>query len=62
MTQMTTLTINDLLEDLTAFSSNKYLTSIKKARQEVKRGEVYSHQGVFGKLKQGIGFRGDIYR
>ena len=40
----------DLFEDLIALTSKDYLASIKKARQEVKRGEVYSHQDVFGDL------------
>jgi len=40
----------DLFEDFLALTSNKYLQSIKKARKEVKRGEVYSHKEVFGDL------------
>lgn len=40
----------DLFENLLALSSKHYLASIKKARAEVNRGEVYSHQEVFGDL------------
>ncbi len=40
----------DLFEDLLALSSKKYLASIKKAREEVKRGLVYTHEQVFGKI------------
>ena len=40
----------DLFEDLIGLKSKNYLASIKKARQEVKRGEVYSHTDVFGDL------------
>ena len=40
----------DLFEDFLALTSKKYLQSIKKARDEAKRGEVYSHDEVFGDL------------
>lgn len=40
----------DLFEDLLALSSNKYLASIKKAREEVKHGLVYTHDEAFGEL------------
>ena len=40
----------DFFEDLLALTNKKYLSSIKKAREEVKRGEVLSHEEVFGDL------------
>ena len=40
----------DLLEDLEALSSPKYLKSIKKARQDYKKGRVFTHEEVFGEL------------
>ena len=39
----------DFFEDLLAFSSPKYLASIKKARSEYKKGKYYTHEQVFGK-------------
>ncbi len=41
----------DFFEDLLALTNKKYLSSIKKAREEVKRGEVLSHEEVFGDLQ-----------
>lgn len=41
----------DLFEDLLALKSQKYVASIKQARAEVKRGEVFSHKDVFGELE-----------
>ncbi|MBI2010596.1 MAG: type II toxin-antitoxin system Phd/YefM family antitoxin [Candidatus Chisholmbacteria bacterium] len=41
----------DLFEDLLALKSKKYVASIKRARREVKRGEVFSHTQVFGDLR-----------
>ena len=40
----------DFLEDLLALSNKKYLTSIRKAREEYKRGDTLSHEHVFGEL------------
>lgn len=40
----------DFFEDLLAVASPKYLRGIKKAREEYKRGEVYTHEQVFGDL------------
>jgi len=41
----------DFLEDLLAMTSKKYLKSIQKARQDYKKGRVFSHQEVFGKIE-----------
>lgn len=38
----------DLFEDLLALTNNKYLESIKKAREEYKKRETFSHGQVFG--------------
>lgn len=40
----------DLLEDLLASSSKSFLASIKKAREEIKKGRVFSHEELFGKI------------
>lgn len=40
----------DKLEDLLAASDPKYLKSIKEARDQIKRGEVYTFEEVFGGL------------
>lgn len=40
----------DFFEDLLALSSPKYLKGIKKAREQYKKGEIFSHQKIFGKL------------
>lgn len=40
----------DLFEDLLALSSPKYLKSIKKAREDYKKGRVKTFEEVFGKL------------
>lgn len=40
----------DFFEDLLALTNKKYLKSIKKARNEVRLGEVMSHEEVFGDL------------
>lgn len=40
----------DKLEDLMAASDPKYLKSIKEAREQIKRGEVYTFEEVFGNL------------
>ena len=40
----------DFFEDLMALGNKRYLDSIKKARSEIKRGEVFTHEEVFGNL------------
>ena len=40
----------DLLEDLLAAQNKDYLASIKKAREQAARGELFSHEDVFGDL------------
>lgn len=40
----------DLFEDLLALRNKKYLSSIKKAREEYRRGEVFTHNEVFGEI------------
>lgn len=40
----------ELFEDLLALSNKKYLSSVKKAREEYKKGETLSHNQAFGEL------------
>lgn len=40
----------DRFEDLLAASDPEYLESIAEAREQVKRGEVFTHDEVFGDL------------
>lgn len=40
----------ELFEDLLALTNKKYLASIKKARKEYKKGDVFSHEQAFGEL------------
>jgi len=40
----------ELFEDLLALSSKKYLASIKKAREEYEKGDIFTHQEVFGEI------------
>lgn len=40
----------DLLEDLLAMTSHKYLKSIREAREDFKKGRVFTHEDVFGKI------------
>lgn len=40
----------DMFEDLLASSNKQYLKSIKKARQEAKKGELFTFDEVFGNL------------
>jgi len=40
----------DLFEDLLALASKDYLDSIKKARKEYEKGEIFTHEEVFGKV------------
>ena len=42
--------MNDLFEDLLSLTDSDYLESIKKAREEYKKGDVLSHDQVFGEL------------
>ena len=40
----------DFLEDLLALGNKKYLASIRKAREEYKKGGTFSHEQIFGEL------------
>ena len=40
----------NLFEDLLALGNKKYLASIKKAREEYKKGQVFTHEQVFGEV------------
>jgi prevent-host-death family protein len=40
----------DFFEELLASLSPKYVKSIKEARRDFKKGDVFSHEEVFGKL------------
>lgn len=40
----------DFFEDLLARSSKEYLKSIRQARKQYQKGQIYSHEDVFGKL------------
>ena len=40
----------DFFEDLIALTNKKYQESIKKAREEYRRGEIFSHGEVFGEI------------
>ena len=40
----------DFLEDLLALNNKRYLTSIRQAREDYKKGRVISHEQVFGEL------------
>jgi len=40
----------DLFEDLIALNNKKYVASIRKARKEYEKGEVFTHEDVFGEL------------
>lgn len=40
----------ELFEDLLALANSKYLSSIKKAREEYKKGEIFSHEEAFGEI------------
>ena len=40
----------ELFEDLLALANKKYLKSIKKARSEYKKGDVFSHEQAFGEV------------
>lgn len=40
----------DLLEDLLALGNKKYLDEIREAREDYKKGKVYTFEEVFGKI------------
>ena len=40
----------DFFEDLLALTNKKYLDSIKEAREDYKKGDVYTFEEVFGKV------------
>ena len=40
----------DFFEDLLAASSKEYVKSIRQARQDYKKGRVFTHHQVFGQL------------
>lgn len=40
----------DFFEDLIALANKKYVSSIKKAREEYKNGDIFSHGEVFGEV------------
>lgn len=40
----------DLFEDLLALINKKYVASIKKAREEYKKGNFFTHEEVFGAI------------
>lgn len=40
----------ELFEDLLAAANKDYLKSIKKARQEYQKGEIFTHEEVFGQV------------
>ncbi|OGI69784.1 hypothetical protein A2824_00800 [Candidatus Nomurabacteria bacterium RIFCSPHIGHO2_01_FULL_42_16] len=40
----------ELFEDLLALKDKKYLKSIKKAREEYEKGEIFTHAEVFGEI------------
>lgn len=40
----------DTLEDLEASRSKAFIKSIKEARSQIKRGEFYTHEEVFGDI------------
>lgn len=49
--QITSALVNiDLFEDLLALTNSKYLASIKKAREEYKKGDILNHDQAFGEL------------
>ncbi|PJE62143.1 hypothetical protein COU87_00830 [Candidatus Roizmanbacteria bacterium CG10_big_fil_rev_8_21_14_0_10_39_12] len=49
--KITSAVVNiDLFEDLVALSNKDYVKSIQKARKEYEKGEVSTHEDVFGEL------------
>lgn len=49
--KVTTALVNiDFFEDLLALSNPNYLKSIQKARRELKKGQIYTHEEIFGEI------------
>lgn len=49
--KITSAVVNiDLFEDLLELADKNYLKTIKKAREEYEKGELLSHEDVFGEL------------
>ena len=40
----------DFFEDLLALTSKNYLNSIRKAKEEIKKREVFTHEEAFGEI------------
>ena len=40
----------DLFEDLMALANKNYLKSIKKAREEYKNRDIFTHEQIFGEV------------
>jgi len=40
----------DLFEDMLEMSNKDYLKSIKEARAQVKKGDTFTHEEVFGEI------------
>jgi len=40
----------DFFEDLLGLTSKNYLNSIRKSREEYKKGEIFSHEEAFGEI------------
>lgn len=40
----------DLFEDLMALVNKNYVESIKKAREEYKKGDIFTHDQIFGSI------------
>lgn len=43
-----TIIDDELLEDLLSLADNDYLNDIKKSREQIKKGDTYSFDEVFG--------------
>lgn len=49
--EITSAIVNiDLFEDLLTLSNKHYRESIKKAREDYKKGDVFTHEEAFGEL------------
>ncbi len=49
--EITSALVNiDLFEDLLALNNKKYKASIKRAREEYKKRNIFSHEEVFGEI------------
>lgn len=49
--EITSALVNiDLLEDLLAMANRKYKDSIRKAREEYKKKDFFTHEEVFGEV------------